>query len=100
MAHRVQGVNQVFDDIVKEKKMLNLKEEHAGADKPILDRGTFPLMDEAEVFGTVMEYNGLKLQEAVDWVVKNRLDGQAGMIAVSSEGEGEWHFILSSTIDA
>ncbi|KAK9090081.1 hypothetical protein Sjap_023258 [Stephania japonica] len=35
----------------------------------------------------VMEYKGLKLQEAVNWVVKNRLDGQAGMIAVSSEGE-------------
>ncbi|KAK9155417.1 hypothetical protein Sjap_002897 [Stephania japonica] len=58
-----------------------------GADKPILDRGTFSLMDETEVFGTVMEYKGLKLQEAVDWVVKNRLDGQAGMIVVSSEGE-------------
>ncbi|KAK9137894.1 hypothetical protein Sjap_008488 [Stephania japonica] len=51
MAHRIQGVNQVFDDIAKEKKMLNLKEEHAGADKPILDRGTFSLMDETEVFG-------------------------------------------------
>ncbi|KAK9138240.1 hypothetical protein Sjap_008834 [Stephania japonica] len=51
MAHRVQGVNQVFDDIAKEKKILNLKEEHAGADKPILDRGTFSLMDETEVFG-------------------------------------------------
>ncbi|KAK9138242.1 hypothetical protein Sjap_008836 [Stephania japonica] len=51
MAHRVQGVNQVFDDIAKEKKILNLKEEHAGADKPILDRGTFSRMDETEVFG-------------------------------------------------
>ncbi|KAK9095802.1 hypothetical protein Sjap_021299 [Stephania japonica] len=35
---------------------------------------------------------GLKLQEAVDWVVKNRLDGQAGMIAVSSEGEVAYGF--------
>ncbi|KAK9085308.1 hypothetical protein Sjap_025719 [Stephania japonica] len=35
---------------------------------------------------------GLKLQEAVDWVVKNRLNGQAGMIAVSSEGEMAYGF--------
>ncbi|KAK9138965.1 hypothetical protein Sjap_009559 [Stephania japonica] len=40
----------------------------------------------------VMEYKGLKLQEAVDWVVKNRLDGQAGMIVVSSEGEMTYGF--------
>ncbi|KAK9138216.1 hypothetical protein Sjap_008810 [Stephania japonica] len=40
----------------------------------------------------VMEYKGLKLQEAVDWVVKNRLDGQAGMIVVSSEGEVAYGF--------
>ncbi|KAK9123311.1 hypothetical protein Sjap_012913 [Stephania japonica] len=39
-----------------------------------------------------MEYKWLKLQEAVDWVVKNRLDGQAGMIAVSSEGEVAYRF--------
>ncbi|KAK9130662.1 hypothetical protein Sjap_011149 [Stephania japonica] len=41
---------------------------------------------------TVMEYKGLKLQEAVDWVVKNRLDGQARMIVVSSEGEVTYGF--------
>ncbi|KAK9145355.1 hypothetical protein Sjap_005258 [Stephania japonica] len=40
----------------------------------------------------VMEYKGLKLQEAVDWVVKNRRDGQAGMIVVSSEGEVAYGF--------
>ncbi|KAK9138741.1 hypothetical protein Sjap_009335 [Stephania japonica] len=40
----------------------------------------------------VMEYKGLKLQEAVDWVVKNRLDGQAGMIVVSNEGEVAYGF--------
>ncbi|KAK9091161.1 hypothetical protein Sjap_024338 [Stephania japonica] len=39
-----------------------------------------------------MEYKGLKLQEVVDWVVKNRLDGQAGMIVVSSEGEVAYGF--------
>ncbi|KAK9152916.1 hypothetical protein Sjap_000396 [Stephania japonica] len=39
-----------------------------------------------------MEYKGLKLQEAVDWVVKNRLDGQVGMIVVSSEGEVTYRF--------
>ncbi|KAJ4761311.1 Isoaspartyl peptidase/L-asparaginase [Rhynchospora pubera] len=36
----------------------------------------------------VMEYKGLNLQEAVDFVVKERLDeGQAGLIAVSRNGE-------------
>ncbi|KAK9116731.1 hypothetical protein Sjap_015678 [Stephania japonica] len=40
----------------------------------------------------VMEHKWLKLQEAVDWVVKNRLDGQAGMIAVSSKGEVAYGF--------
>ncbi|KAK9146117.1 hypothetical protein Sjap_006020 [Stephania japonica] len=30
----------------------------------------------------VMEYKGLKLQVEVDWVVKNRLDGQAGCYAL------------------
>ncbi|CAN0922371.1 Probable isoaspartyl peptidase/L-asparaginase 2 [Linum grandiflorum] len=36
----------------------------------------------------VMEYKGLKLQAAVDMVIKERLDeGQAGLIAVSKDGE-------------
>ncbi|GAY39580.1 hypothetical protein CUMW_045430 [Citrus unshiu] len=36
----------------------------------------------------VMEYKGLCLQEAVDFVIKERLDeGQAGLIAVSKNGE-------------
>ncbi|KAK9146112.1 hypothetical protein Sjap_006015 [Stephania japonica] len=46
----------------------------------------------ARDIATVMEYKGLKLQEAVDWVVKNRLDRQAGMIAVYSEGEVAYGF--------
>ncbi|KAK9136931.1 hypothetical protein Sjap_007525 [Stephania japonica] len=41
----------------------------------------------------ISEYKGLKLQEAVEWVVKNRLDeGQVWMIAVSSEGEAAYRF--------
>ncbi|GAB2228334.1 hypothetical protein Droror1_Dr00010169 [Drosera rotundifolia] len=37
----------------------------------------------------VMEYKGMRLQEAVDYVVKERLEdgGKAGMIAVSRDGE-------------
>ncbi|KAK9146114.1 hypothetical protein Sjap_006017 [Stephania japonica] len=46
----------------------------------------------ARDIAAMMEYKGLKLQEAVDWVVKNRLDGQAGMIVVSSEGEVAYRF--------
>ncbi|KAK9103177.1 hypothetical protein Sjap_020431 [Stephania japonica] len=68
---------------------------------PLDRRGTYCLVGEGEAIirGTlardvaaVMEYKGLKLQEAVDWVVKNRLDGQAGMIVVSSEGEVAYGF--------
>ncbi|XP_019175366.1 PREDICTED: probable isoaspartyl peptidase/L-asparaginase 2 [Ipomoea nil] len=41
----------------------------------------------------VMEYKGLGLQEAVDFVVKKRLDqGQAGLIAVSNKGEVAYGF--------
>ncbi|EYU36319.1 hypothetical protein MIMGU_mgv1a014365mg [Erythranthe guttata] len=41
----------------------------------------------------VMEYMGLGLQEAVDYVIKKRLDhGFAGMIAVSSKGEVAYGF--------
>lgn len=42
----------------------------------------------------VMEYKGLKLQEAVDFVIKERLDdgGKAGLIAVSNLGEVAFGF--------
>ncbi|KAM0063052.1 putative asparaginase [Helianthus debilis subsp. tardiflorus] len=41
----------------------------------------------------VMEYKGLGLQEAVDFVIKERLDeGQAGLIAVSKTGEVAYGF--------
>ncbi|XP_008796739.3 probable isoaspartyl peptidase/L-asparaginase 2 [Phoenix dactylifera] len=41
----------------------------------------------------VMEYKGLGLQEAVDYIIKNRLDeGQAGLIAVSRNGEVAYGF--------
>ncbi|KAK9135865.1 hypothetical protein Syun_015195 [Stephania yunnanensis] len=78
-------------------------------DSPLIGAGTYACNicsvsctgeGEAIIRGTlardvaaVMEYKGLKLQEAVDWVVNNRLDGgQAGMIAVSSEGEVAYGF--------
>ncbi|KAK6115920.1 hypothetical protein DH2020_008189 [Rehmannia glutinosa] len=39
----------------------------------------------------LMEYKELSLQEAVDYVIKRRLDdGKAGLIAVSSKGSGLW----------
>nr|KJB29446.1 hypothetical protein B456_005G101000 [Gossypium raimondii] len=42
----------------------------------------------AREVGAVMEYKGLNLHEAVDFVIKNRLDeGKAGLIAVSKNGE-------------
>lgn len=41
----------------------------------------------------VMEYKGLKLQEAVDFVIRERLDeGKAGLIAVSSDGDVAYGF--------
>jgi len=41
----------------------------------------------------VMEYKGLGLQEAVDFVIKERLDdGKAGLIAVSNKGEVAYGF--------
>ncbi|XP_010244253.1 PREDICTED: probable isoaspartyl peptidase/L-asparaginase 2 [Nelumbo nucifera] len=41
----------------------------------------------------VMEYKGLELQDAVDYVIKERLDeGKAGMIAVSRNGEVAYGF--------
>ncbi|XP_073219479.1 probable isoaspartyl peptidase/L-asparaginase 2 isoform X3 [Cicer arietinum] len=42
----------------------------------------------AREVAAVMEYQGLSLQQAVDFIIKHRLDqGQAGLIAVSSKGE-------------
>ncbi|PIA56609.1 hypothetical protein AQUCO_00700748v1 [Aquilegia coerulea] len=42
----------------------------------------------AREVAAVMEYKGLNLQDAVDFVVKEKLDeGQAGLIAVSKNGE-------------
>lgn len=42
----------------------------------------------AREVAAVMEYKGLGLQAAVDFVIKERLDeGQAGLIAVSKDGE-------------
>ncbi|XP_077225380.1 putative isoaspartyl peptidase/L-asparaginase 2 [Tasmannia lanceolata] len=41
----------------------------------------------------VMEYKGLSLQDAVDYVIKERLDeGKAGLIAVSKDGEVAYGF--------
>ncbi|XVF78472.1 hypothetical protein PTKIN_Ptkin14bG0136300 [Pterospermum kingtungense] len=42
----------------------------------------------AREVAAVMEYKGLNLHEAVDFVIRNRLDeGKAGLIAVSKKGE-------------
>ncbi|KAK1427454.1 hypothetical protein QVD17_16140 [Tagetes erecta] len=47
----------------------------------------------AREVGAVMEYKGLGLQEAVDFVIKERLDeGKAGLIAVSKTGEVAYGF--------
>ncbi|KAG6626480.1 probable isoaspartyl peptidase/L-asparaginase 2 [Carya illinoinensis] len=47
----------------------------------------------AREVAAVMEYKGLGLQEAVDFVIKERLDeGKAGLIAVSNKGEVAWGF--------
>ncbi|XP_044475092.1 probable isoaspartyl peptidase/L-asparaginase 2 [Mangifera indica] len=73
-------------------------------DSPLIGAGTYACElcavsctgeGEAIIRGTlardvsaVMEYKGLELQEAVDFVIKERLDeGQAGLIAVSKKGE-------------
>ncbi|PIN16438.1 Asparaginase [Handroanthus impetiginosus] len=74
-------------------------------DSPLIGAGTYACdlcgvsctgEGEAIIRGTlardvaaVMEYKGLGLQEAVDYVIRNRLDGggKAGLIAVSSKGE-------------
>ncbi|KAI3762995.1 hypothetical protein L1987_53440 [Smallanthus sonchifolius] len=47
----------------------------------------------AREVGAVMEYKGLRLQDAVDFVIKERLDeGKAGLIAVSNTGEVAYGF--------
>ncbi|KAL7603666.1 probable isoaspartyl peptidase/L-asparaginase 2 [Lactuca sativa] len=47
----------------------------------------------AREVAAVMEYKGLGLQEAVDFVIKERLDeGKAGLIAVSNKGEVAYGF--------
>ncbi|KAJ4963061.1 hypothetical protein NE237_023000 [Protea cynaroides] len=73
-------------------------------DSPLIGSGTYACEvcavsctgeGEAIIRGTLardvaalMEYKDLPLQEAVDYVIKHRLDGgQAGMIAVSNTGE-------------
>ncbi|XP_058725137.1 probable isoaspartyl peptidase/L-asparaginase 2 [Vicia villosa] len=78
-------------------------------DSPLIGAGTYACKlagvsctgeGEAIIRGTlarevsaVMEYKGLGLQEAVDYVIKNRLDeGMAGLIAVSSKGEVAYGF--------
>ncbi|RZC54932.1 hypothetical protein C5167_013785 [Papaver somniferum] len=78
-------------------------------DSPLIGSGTYACNicavsctgeGEAIIRGTlardvaaVMEYKGLGLQDAIDFVVKERLDeGKAGMIAVSSNGEVAYGF--------
>ncbi|XP_043714118.1 probable isoaspartyl peptidase/L-asparaginase 2 [Telopea speciosissima] len=78
-------------------------------DSPLIGSGTYACdicavsctgEGEAIIRGTlardvaaVMEYKGLPLQEAVDFVIKHRLDdGKAGMIAVSNKGEVAYGF--------
>jgi beta-aspartyl-peptidase (threonine type) len=83
--------------------LMNKKTGRIG-DSPLIGSGTYAGdlcgisctgEGEAIIRGTlardvaaVMEYKGLGLQEAVDFVVKERLDeGRAGLIAVSRDGE-------------
>ncbi|KAK2391745.1 N-terminal nucleophile aminohydrolase (Ntn hydrolase) superfamily protein [Trifolium repens] len=78
-------------------------------DSPLIGAGTYACEvcgvsctgeGEAIIRGTlarevaaVMEYKGLGLQEAVDFVIKHRLDeGFAGLIAVSNKGEVAYGF--------
>ena len=78
-------------------------------DSPLIGAGTYASQlcgvsctgeGEAIIRGTlarevaaVMEYKGLGLQEAVDFVIKERLDeGFAGLIAVSRSGEVAYGF--------
>ncbi|KAM2925610.1 hypothetical protein FF1_043103 [Malus domestica] len=78
-------------------------------DSPLIGSGTYACNlcgvsctgeGEAIIRGTlarevaaVMEYKGLGLQDAVDFVIKERLDdGKAGLIAVSNKGEVAYGF--------
>lgn len=78
-------------------------------DSPLIGAGTYACdlcgvsctgEGEAIIRGTLardvaalMEYKGLNLQEAVDYVIKKRLDnGKAGLIAVSNNGEVAYGF--------
>ncbi|XP_074273284.1 putative isoaspartyl peptidase/L-asparaginase 2 [Silene latifolia] len=88
--------------------LMNKKTGRIG-DSPIIGAGTYACKvcavsctgeGEAILRGTlardvaaVMEYKGLALQEAVDFVIKERLDeGKAGLIAVSEKGEVAYGF--------
>ncbi|KAH9607885.1 hypothetical protein KSS87_022491 [Heliosperma pusillum] len=88
--------------------LMNKKTGRIG-DSPIIGAGTYACKvcavsctgeGEAILRGTlardvaaVMEYKGLGLQEAVDFVIKERLDeGKAGLIAVSDKGEVAYGF--------
>ncbi|XP_052200858.1 probable isoaspartyl peptidase/L-asparaginase 2 [Diospyros lotus] len=83
--------------------LMNKKSGRIG-DSPLIGAGTYACEvcgvsctgeGEAIIRGTlarevaaVMEYKGLGLQEAVDFVIRERLDeGKAGLIAVSNKGE-------------
>lgn len=83
--------------------LMNKKSGRIG-DSPLIGAGTYACdlcgisctgEGEAIIRGTlardvaaIMEYKGLGLQEAVNFVIKERLDeGKAGLIAVSSNGE-------------
>lgn len=88
--------------------LMNKKPGRIG-DSPIIGAGTYACKScaisctgegEAILRGTlardvaaVMEYKGLGLQEAVDYVIKERLDeGKAGLIAVSGDGDVAYGF--------
>ncbi|KAL7618239.1 probable isoaspartyl peptidase/L-asparaginase 2 [Lactuca sativa] len=88
--------------------LLNKRMGRIG-DSPLIGAGTYACdlcgvsctgEGEAIIRGTlarevaaVMEYKGLRLQEAVDFVIKERLDeGKAGLIAVSNTGEVAYGF--------
>ncbi|XP_014500822.1 probable isoaspartyl peptidase/L-asparaginase 2 [Vigna radiata var. radiata] len=88
--------------------LMNKKSGRIG-DSPLIGAGTYACgvcgvsctgEGEAIIRGTlarevaaVMEYKGLSLQQAVDFVIKHRLDeGKAGLIAVSNTGDVAYGF--------
>ncbi|XP_011074409.1 probable isoaspartyl peptidase/L-asparaginase 2 [Sesamum indicum] len=89
--------------------LMNKKVGRIG-DSPLIGAGTYACdlcgvsctgEGEAIIRGTLardvaalMEYKGLGLQEAVEYVIEKRLDGggKAGLIAVSSKGEVSYGF--------